>query len=440
MPTSRTPNGTPNAAGGSRGKALTDVEVRAAKPADKRWKLHDQRGLFLLITPAGTKLWRFKYRFRGREKLLAFGAYPEVSLADARSARDRARAVIAAGDDPAARRKAERSSDLRLFEAVAREWFDSRKKQWSEKYAAVLWGRLERYVLPDLGERPIGKIAASEMLDVLLRTQACGVAETTRRVKQAVSHIFTYAIAKGDATADPTFRLERVLDPLPDPNHFPAITEPAQVAGLLRVLNGYAGTIIVRSALRLAPRLFVRPGELRRAEWSEIDWNAARWVIPAERMKMRRPHIVPLSRQSIYILRELHAVTGKGRYVFPSGRRSGEPRPMSDNAVLAALRCCGISADVLVGHGFRAMARTLLDEELGFRVDIIEHQLSHEVKDPTGRAYNRTAFLRERTVMMQRWTDYLDDLSAGVAPEEAAAKWHATAASRSLTLLAADHA
>lgn len=406
-----------------RGKALTDTEIKTAKPREKPFKLSDGRGLYLLVTPAGAKLWRFKYQFsggRGREKLLAFGAYPDVSLADARDKREEARQLIARGVNPATQRRIERNAAAFTFEVVAREWFEKNRSKWTAGHARTILSRLEQNAFPYLGSKPINEITAPEMLDVLLRIDARGANETTRRVKQICSQVFSFAIAKGSATNDPTFRLERALAPV-ESTHLAAVTEPAKLAGLLRVIDGYTGSVVVRGALRLAPLVFVRPGELRHAEWSEIDLEAGRWLIPPWRMKMRKAHLVPLSRQAVAILRELQPISGHGRYVFPSARSM--QRPMSNNAVLAAFRRSGIPPDEMTGHGFRAAARTILDEVLHVRVDLIEHQLAHAVKDPLGNAYNRTTFLAERIEMMQRWSDYLDDLKAGNIPEAAAARW-----------------
>jgi integrase len=389
------------------GMPLTDVSTRKAKPRDRQYKLSDERGMFLLVTPAGGKLWRLKYRFQGREKLLALGSYPDVSLADARKKRDEARRMIAAGVDPSAERKQAKTAASTTFEAVAREWFTKFKAEWTEGHAVTVLRRMEQNLFPFLGGHPVAAITATELLAVLQKIEARGAHETTRRVRQICSQIFCYAISCGKADVDPSSSLRRALVPVQSTHHA-AITTPREAAGLLRILDSYDGTIIVKSALRLAPLVFVRPGELRRAEWTEIDLDAAVWTIPAWRMKTRQTLTVPLSRQAVEILRELHPVTGHGKFVFPSAR--SVTRPMSDNAILAALRRSNVKKDEMTGHGFRAFARTMLDEVLGERVDLIEHQLGHAVKDPNGRAYNRTTFLAERVVMMQRWADYLDHL------------------------------
>lgn len=390
--------------------SLTDTSIRNAKATNKARKLFDERGLFLLIAPTGGKLWRFKYRFVGKEKLLALGAYPEVSLAVARERRGAARKLVAAGVDPAAQRRAERAAAESSFEAVAREWFAKFSPQWVESHNATVLSRMERDLFPYIGKSAISAITAPELLSVLQRIEKRGANETARRVRQICSQVFRYAIATARAERDPSADLRGALAPVVTV-HRAAITEPERVAGLLRVLDDYEGTAVVKAALSLAPLVFVRPGELRKAEWAEMNFERAEWIIPPWRMKMRQALVVPLSRQAVSVLRVLHAITGEGRFVFPSARSSD--RPMSDNAVLAAMRRCEIPKEEMTGHGFRALARTILDEVLHFRVDLIEHQLGHAVKDPNGRAYNRTAFLPERVAMMQAWADYLDDLKAG---------------------------
>jgi integrase len=389
--------------------SLTDTSIRKAKATNKPRKLFDERGLFLLIAPTGGKLWRFKYRFGGKEKLLALGAYPDVSLATAREHRDAARKLVAAGVDPAAQRRAERAAADSGFETIAREWFAKFSPQWVESHNQTVLSRMERDLFPYMGNSAISAITAPELLSVLQRIERRGANETARRVRQICSQVFRYAIATARAERDPSADLRGAFAPVVTV-HRAAITEPQRVAGLLRVLDNYEGTAIVKAALRLAPLVFVRPGELRSAEWAEINLDRAEWIIPPWRMKMRQALIVPLSRQAVSILRELHPITGEGRFVFPSARSA--ERPMSDNAVLAAMRRCAIPKEEMTGHGFRAVARTILDEVLHFRVDLIEHQLGHAVKDPNGRAYNRTAFLPERVQMMRAWADYLDELKA----------------------------
>jgi integrase len=393
---------------------LTDAAVRNASPRPKSYKLSDASGLYLEIAPSGGKWWRLKYRFGGKEKRLSFGVYPEVGLKDAREKRDAARKQIAAGIDPGEVRKAEKASngekDANSFEVVAREWHGKFTPTWSLLHAKTILGRLERDVFPWLGARPIGEIKAPELLAVLRRVESRGALETAHRVKTICGQVFRYAVATGRAERDTAADLKGALPPAKK-THLAAVTEPAKVAELLRAIDGFHGSFIVKSALRLSPLVFVRPGELRQAEWEELDLEAAEWNIPASRMKMKEAHLVPLSTQAVEILRELQGLTGGGRYLFHCHRSTA--RPMSNNAINAALRRMGFEKDEMTGHGFRAMARTILDEVLQFRPDFIEHQLAHAVRDPNGRAYNRTAHLGERKKMMQTWADYLDGLKAG---------------------------
>lgn len=393
---------------------LSDAKIRNAKPQVKEVKYFDGGGLFLLVTPTGGKLWRLKYRHAGKEKQLALGSYPEVTLSDARDRRDAARKQIAAGIDPGEVRKAEKMTGseraANTFESVAREWHARQEAVWTEGHAERTMQRLERDVFRCIGARPISEITAPELLAVFRRIESRGAHETAHRARFVCGQIFRYAVATGRAERDPAADLKGALTPL-KVRHHAAITDPKEIAPLLRAIDGYQGSFVVKSALQLAPLVFVRPGELRQAEWAEIDFDAAEWNIPAERMKMKVAHLVPLSSQALLIFRELHALTGNSRYVFPSGRSFA--RPMSNNAVNAALRRMGYGTDEMTGHGFRAMARTILDEVLQVRVDFIEHQLAHAVKDPNGRAYNRTAHLEERRKMMQLWSDYLDGLKSG---------------------------
>ena len=393
---------------------LTDTAIRTTKPADKPIKLFDERGLLLLVAPSGGKWWRFRYRFDGKHKSLSMGVYPDVSLAKARERRDEARKLLADGIDPSKNRKAQKAAradrNANSFEVVAREWFAKFKPNWVEAHSDKVIRRLERDVFPWIGGDPIAEVRAPDLLACLRRVESRGTVETAHRALQSCGQIFRYAIATGRATRDPSGDLRGALSTVKG-THLASITEPTAVGGLLRACDGYQGSLVTKCALRLAPLVFVRPGELRKAEWTEIDLERAEWNIPAERMKMREPHLVPLATQAVAILTELLALTGGGRYVFPGARTNG--RPMSDNAILAALRRMGFAKDEMSGHGFRAMARTILDEVLGVRPDFIEHQLAHAVRDPNGRAYNRTAHLTERRKMMQQWADYLDKLKAG---------------------------
>lgn len=391
---------------------LSDTTVRNAKSAAKPLKLTDEKGLFLLVTPAGGKWWRFKYRFEGKEKLLSLGVYPDVSLKSARDRRDEVRRLLVDGVDPSMNRKAQKAAQVvrssNSFEVVAREWFAKYSATWAENHGNRILRRFERDIFPWIGGRPIAEVSAPELLAAVRRIENRGALETAHRALGNCGQVFRYAIATGRAERDPASSLRGALPPVKS-EHFAAITDPKRVAELLRAMDGYAGTLTVRCALRLAPLVFVRPGELRKAEWADIDLDAAEWRYTVT--KTSTSHIVPLSQQAVDILRELHPLTGDGRYVFPGARSNG--RPMSENAILAAMRRMGIGKDEMSGHGFRAMARTILDEVLGVRPDFIEHQLAHAVKDPNGRAYNRTAHLVERKKMMQQWADYLDKLKAG---------------------------
>ena len=393
---------------------LTNTEISNAKPQAKPVKLFDAGGLFLLVSPNGGKWWRLKYRFGGKEKLLSLGTYPQVSLKDARNRRDEAKKIISNGNDPSAERQQakveSRLSAANTFGAVADELLGKKAKKLAQVTQAKLKAILDNDLRPWLGDRPIRDITAPEILAVVQRIENRGANELAHRALRLSAQTFQYAIVTGRVERNPAADLRGALEPV-IVQHHAAITEPKKVGELLRAIDGYTGTLAVKCALSLAPLLFVRPGELRQAEWSEINLDKAEWNIPAARMKMREPHLVPLCTQAIIYLRELHPLTGHGRYVFPS-MRTGE-RPMSENTVNAALRRLGFKNDEMTGHGFRAMARTILDEVLGFRPDFIEHQLAHAVKDPLGRAYNRTTHLSERRKMMQAWGDYLDKLKTG---------------------------
>ena len=392
---------------------LSDMQVSKIKTQHKQIALFDGGGLFLLVTPPGGKLWRLKYRFDGKEKMLALGAYPEISLADARQRREEARRQVAHGIDPGAVRKAQKQAvteETETFEVIAREWHMKFTPTWTSGHAATIMSRLERDLFPWIGKRPIAGIKAPELLTVLHRVESRGALESAHRIRTIAGQVFRYAVSTGRAERDPSGDLKGAL-PQPGEKHHAALTDPKEVAPLLRAIDGYQGHFVVKCALRLAPLFFVRPGELRNAEWAEIDLDEAVWNIPAHKMKMKQSHIVPLCTQAVQILTELKELTGASRYVFPSGRSFA--RPMSNNAILAALRRMGYDKDTMTGHGFRAMARTILDEVLQVRPDYIEHQLAHAVRDPNGRAYNRTAHLVERRKMMQTWADYLDELKAG---------------------------
>lgn len=392
---------------------LTNTAILNAKPTDKPRKLADEKGLFLLVHPNGSKYWRLKYRFGGREKLLALGVYPEVTLAEARQRRDDARKLLANGADPGETKKATKAAGAdktaNSFEIVAREWWQSKKQPTlSEGHATRILRQLELDIFPWIGRKPIADITAPDLLAAVRRIESRGALESAHRALQNCGQVLRYAVATGRAVRDVSADLRGALPPVKEA-HLAAVTEPKQVAPMLRAFDDYTGAFVTKCALRLAPLVFVRPGELRKAEWSDIDLDKAEWRYLVT--KTKTPHIVPLSRQAVEILTELHALTGAGQYVFPGARTNG--RPMSDNAILAAMRRMNIGKDEMTGHGFRAMARTILDEVLGVRPDFIEHQLAHAVKDPNGRAYNRTAHLAERKNMMQLWADYLDKLKAG---------------------------
>lgn len=393
---------------------LSDVVVRNAKPSEKPRKLADEKGLYLLVKDAG-KYWRMDYRFDGKRKTLALGIYPDTSLAKAREKRDAARKLLADEVDPGENKKAQKIARHEAagnsLEVIAREWLARQNVKWSEAQAKKVAGIFTNNVFPWLGSRPIAAITPPELLTALRRMEDRGAFETARRALQYCGMVWRYAVATGRAPRDLAADLKGALSPVVTKHHA-SIIEPKRIGELLRAIDGYQGTLIVRAALKLAPLVFVRPGELRKATWSEFDLDRAEWNIPAERMKMGEPHLVPLSTQAVAVLRELHALTGHLELVFP-GERSRE-RPMSNNTVNAALRRLGYDTRTdITGHGFRAMARTILDEELGVRPDYIEHQLAHAVRDPNGRAYNRTAHLNERRKMMQLWSDYLERLKGG---------------------------
>lgn len=386
--------------------ALTDLAVRNAKPKDKPYKLADEKALHLSVTPAGGKHWRFKYRFGGKEKLLSLGAYPDVSLARAREKRDDARRLLADGIDPSARRKAEKAALADTFKAVGEEFFAQRSSLWAKTHVEKVRARLD-WLYECLGDRSVAAIGTAELLAPLRTLEAAGKGETARRSRIVAGQVFRYAIATGRAQNDPTVALRGALAPA-RVGHHAAITEPQAFGELLRAIDGYTGEPVTRAALRLLPLVFTRPGEVRLAEWAEFDLDSATWVIPGRRMKMGTDHIVPLSTQAVAILREIHTLTGRRSLAFPSLR--SRDRPISENTINAALRRLGYAKETMTGHGFRASARTMLDEVLGIRIDLIEHQLAHSVRDPLGRAYNRTAHLAARREMMQQWADYLDRL------------------------------
>lgn len=391
---------------------LTDAAVRAVKPQSKTIKLFDGGGLYLEVSPPGSKWWRWKYRFDGKEKRLALGVYPRVTLKEARKRRDEARELLDRAVDPAENRKVQKAAQTdrvtNSFEAVAREWFAKHSPTWAPSHADKIIQRLEKDVFPWIGDKQVSTIRAPELLAVLRRIEARGALDTAHRAHQNCGQVLRYAVATGRAERDPSGDLRGALPPAKHEN-FAAITDPAKVGELLRAIDAFKGTLVVRSALLLAPLVFVRPGELRKAEWTGFDLEKAEWHYLVTKTKTE--HVVPLATQAVAILRELHPLTGHGRYVFP-GR--DPKKPMSEAAVNAALRRMGYDTKTeITGHGFRAMARTILHEELQNKPEVIEHQLAHRVADALGTAYNRTKFLKERRAMMQQWADYLDKLKAG---------------------------
>ena len=398
-------------------RPLSEAKISKAKPKAKAYKLYDTDGLYLIVSKNGGKWWRFKYYFDGKEKLISFGTYPETSLSAARKKRDEAREQIARGINPGAVRKAMKHSttqDGNNFEAIAREWYAKFQIQWTPGHARTIISRMERYLFPTIGKQRVADITGKELYEALQGIENRGALETAHRVRTIAGQVFRFAVVTGRAKHDVSADIRGAL-PSPKVKHMAAIIDLKKIGPFLNAIDGYDGHIIVKCALRLAPLVYVRPGELRHAEWVEMDFDDALWTIPAHKMKKRKnpqDHIVPLSQQSIEILNKIKKVTGNGRYVFPSFR--SDVRPMSENAILAAIRNMGFDKETMTGHGFRAMARTILDETLEFRTDIIEHQLAHIVKDPNGEAYNRTKFLDQRRVMMQKWADYLDHLKSSI--------------------------
>jgi len=392
--------------------SLTDTTIRTTKPGEKPAKLSDEKGLYLLVSPAGGKWWRMDYRFSGKRKTLSMGVYPDVGLKEARGRRDEARKLLADGIDPGEHRKVRKAAKLERtsnsFEAVAREWFAKHSPNWATTHADKIIQRLDKDVFPWLGGKPIAEITAPELLTVLRRIENRGALDTAHRAHQNCGQVFRYAVATGRAERDPSGDLRGALAPAKH-EHFAAITEPLAVGELLRAIDGFQGTFVVQSALRLAPLFFVRPGELRKAEWQQFDLEKGEWRYFVTKTKSE--HLVPLSSQAVAILQELHPLTSTRKFVFP-GR--DPQKPMSEAAINAALRRMGYDTKTeITGHGFRAMARTILHQELGIKPEVIEHQLAHRVPDALGTAYNRTKFLIERRKMMQQWADYLDKLKAG---------------------------
>jgi len=407
---------------------LTDLDCKNAKAREKNYKLFDGGGLYLEVRTNGGRYFRWRYRFAGKDKVLTIGTYPRVGLAAARRAVDAAREKLTGGTDVAASKKVEKLTQKltanTTFKGIAEEWIAKMGARWVKSHAARTARRLEIDIYPDLGNRPISEITTPEVLAVLQKIEARGALETAKRVKQNCSQVFCYAVETGRAEKDPTALLSSAALSLPEKRNLPAITDAAGIGGLIRSIRGYHGLPITRAALQLAPLVMLRPNELRRAEWAEFDLDGRGfdypgvplWRIPVERMKLPKEdkkqsthHLVPLSKQAVAILREVQKITGAGKYVFPSPRTTA--RPMSENGVLSALRRMGYGKDEMTGHGFRAMARTAIEEQLHIDAKFVELQLGHAVKDMNGRAYNRTKFVPERVDMMQRWADHLDKLA-----------------------------
>ena len=390
--------------------SLSDVEARNAKPRDKDYKLRDRDNMYLTITKKGTKYWRMDYRHDGKRKTLTFGKFPELKLREARKKCSEAKDRLAEGGDPS--QKNHHPVQQRLFRDTGMEWYRVKLHDKSDSHKSRSLRLLEKELFPKIGDRTLSDITPSELLEVLRAIEDRGVIDTARRAKQTAGQVFTYAISCDYTDNNPTVSLSGALKPK-NTTHYPSITDPKGVGRLMLAIDTYTGSAVVRTALKLSPLFFLRPGELRQLEWADVNFEDNQILIPAERMKMKMDHIVPLAHQAKHLMQQLHKITGSGCYVFPSQR--GPSRPLSDNGVRIALRTIGYSKDVIVPHGFRAMARTLLDEELEFSIVWIEQQLAHVVKDANGRAYNRTKHLKQRREMMQKWADYLEELKGRAA-------------------------
>lgn len=401
--------------------ALTDPRVRQAKPQDKPFNLYDTGGLYLTVAPTGAKWWRLKYRYAGKEKRIGLGAYPEVSLADARDSRDTARVALRAGNDPGMVKRTEdarkKVATANTFEAIAREWLAVKKGGWVASQFEKERRRLELHAFPWIGKTPIADIAAADVRPLLDRLVKRGTLDMAHRLRQQISAVFQFAGRDDRVSRDPAGNLAGTL-PEHTQRNYSTLTNPSDVAGLLRAIEGFKGQFPTACALRLAPLLFVRPGELRAAEWAEVDMDLAEWCIPAARRKLKKrlkedpnmpPHVVPLPAQAVAIMRELHALTGSGRFLFPGARDA--KRPMSNATINASLRRLGYDGETMTGHGFRHMASTLLNE-LGWNPDAIERQLSHKGQGIRA-VYNKAEYMDERRRMMKAWADYLDALRNG---------------------------
>lgn len=388
---------------------LTDTKLRSLKPKDQVYRIADTNGLAIEVRPTGAKFWRYRYRYAGKPTMLTLGEYPVMGLADARSARDKAKSLLKAGANPVHVARAERAAIAErtenTFGAIAEELLAKRTREGLGAGSVKRERRLIDKDLAGIKNTPVADVSAPALLAALRKLEAKGTVETAHRARSFAGLVFKYAIATGRTKTNPAADLTGALQQ-PQKQHFASVTDPARVGDLLRAIHAYRATPVVMAALKLAPLVFVRPGELRTARWVDIDLDGAEWRYTAS--KTGTPHVVPLSTQAVAILEELQPVTQRSEYVFPSLR--SVKRPMSENAITVALRTIGFDGATMTGHGFRAMARTILDEVLGFRPDFIEHQLAHAVRDPNGRAYNRTAHLAERKKMMQAWSNYLDTL------------------------------
>lgn len=387
---------------------LTDTAIKKLKAKEAKFTVSDGKGLSLEVMPNGSKRWRFRYRWDGKQKMISLGVYPDVTLKFAREKLLKVRQQLAKGIDPSEKRKAEKITitEENTFEVVAKEWWNRNKHTWSENHGYQIYRRLELNVFPWLGKKDVSTITAPDVLVQLRRIEERGAPEMAHRVKGNVGQVMRYAVATGRAERDVTYELRDALTPVKK-NHHACIKDPVKFGQLLRDIDNYDGHFITKCALRLTPLVFLRPGELRQAEWSEIDFKTKEWRIPPEKMKSGRLHIIPLAQQAIEILKDIEPLTSRGKYVFPSTRSS--IRPMSNNTITGALRRLGYARDEMTAHGFRGSASTMLNEQ-GFNYDHIERQLAHAEKNEVRAAYNHADYLQQRTEMMQKWADYLDEL------------------------------
>jgi len=389
--------------------SLTDVQIKSLKPSKKPIKKFDGGGLYIHITPAGSKLWRYKYKYNGLSKIFSIGKYPIIGLKDARSKHMKAQKLLLNGIDPSANKKEKKLNRFNNFGAIAQQWFDNQKPGWSENYSKKVWRGMEINLLPWLKNKPINEITTRMVLDVLRNIEKRGAIETAHRTGQIANQIFIFAIAWEFLDNNPANDISKALQVNPEKN-LAAITNPVEVGELLRAMDEFQGTFVVQCALKLQPFVFVRPGELRKAEWKEIDFKNCLWTIPAHRMKMKREHIVPLSKQALELLNSIHPLTGHGKYIFPAVHT--DSRPMSNNTLNVALRRLGYSKDQMCAHGFRTTASTNL-HEMGWKSEVVERQLAHVDKNSIRGTYNKAEYIEERIKMMRSWADYLDGLKSG---------------------------